>query len=163
MGILLIGHGQHGKDTAAGYFKELFGYKFESSSIAASRIFLFDILKEKYGYKDEMECFEDRINHRKEWHDLICEYNKDDKARLAKEILKDSHLYVGMRSDEECKECLKQGLFSWVIGIYDYRKPLEGTGSFDINIWERSDIIIPNSSTPEDLKERIRKLAHSLC
>jgi hypothetical protein len=44
-------------------------------------------LKVKYGYKTSEECFEDRVNHRSEWYDMICEYNLNDKAKLAKGIL----------------------------------------------------------------------------
>jgi len=156
--ILIIGHARHGKDTAAEIIQELYGYTFESSSVAASRIFLFDVLKEKYGYGTFQECFEDRVNRRKEWHDAICEYNKNDKARLAKDILAGSDMYVGMRSNAEVEECLRQGVFDLVIGIYDYRKPEEDKSSFDMNLWEKADIIIPNSQGLTELRARLKKL-----
>ena len=156
--LLIIGHARHGKDTVAQELKDLYGYTFESSSVVASRIFLYDTLKEKYGYTSPEQCFEDRANHRAEWHDLICEYNKDDKARLAKDILKNADIYVGMRSDEECEECLRQGVFDLVIGVFDPRKPLEPRDSFNINIWDRSDIIIPNHQGLAELRNRILKL-----
>lgn len=158
MNILIIGHGTHGKDTLAEMIQKETAFTFESSSEAASRIFLYDALKEKYGYTSPEECFKDRYNHRDEWHDLICEYNKDDKARLVKDILANSHMYVGMRSDEEVEECLKQGLFDYVIGVFDPRKPLEPTSSFSINMWEKSDFIIPNAGTLEDLKRKVGQL-----
>jgi len=153
--LLIIGHAQHGKDTAAGFLRDLYGYKFKGSSVAASEIFLYDKLKEKYGYTSPEQCFEDRVNHRSEWYDLICEYNKDDKAALAKVIMKDSNIYVGMRSNVECEECLRQGIFDLVIGIWNPRKNLEHKGSFDIDIWEKSDIIIPNSGSLADLGNRL--------
>ena len=81
--LLIVGHARHGKDTVAEYLRELFGYNFESSSQAASRIFLFDALKEKYGYESPEDCFEDRVNHRAEWHDLIVEYNKKDPDQVS--------------------------------------------------------------------------------
>lgn len=161
-GILIIGHARHGKDTAAELLKELYGFTFESSSVAAARIFLFDALKEKYGYKTFQECFEDRVNRRAEWHQAICEYNKDDKARLAKEILKNSNVYVGMRSNAEVEECVRQDIFDLVIGIYDPRKPEEDKSSFDINIWEKSDLIIPNAEGIIDLRCRLERLSDDL-
>lgn len=157
--LLIIGHARHGKDTVAEILNVEYGYNFESSSVAASRIFLYAALKNKYGYQSFDECFEDRLNHRPEWYDLICKYNLEDKARLAKDILKTSNIYVGMRSNVEVEECLKQGIFDLIIGVYDYRKSEEHKGSFDINIWEKSDLIIPNSGTLEDLKNRILKLS----
>lgn len=156
--ILIIGHARHGKDTVAEFLKELVGYTYESSSEAASRIFLYDALKDKYGYKNPQECFEDRVNHRQEWHDLIVEFNKDDKARLAKEILKNSNIYVGMRSNVEAEECFKQDLFYLVIGVYDPRKALEPETSFNIDIREASDVMIINDGTLEELKEKIKNL-----
>ena len=157
--FLLIGHAQHGKDTTAEIIQELYGYTFESSSIAAARIFLFDRLKDEFGYKTIEECYYDRVNHRKLWHDLICEFNKDDKAALAKEILKTSNMYVGMRSDAELNECKKQGLFDYIIGVYDYRKPDEHKGSFTLNFWEQCDFVISNSTDIAGLRRRVEKLA----
>lgn len=160
--ILILGHGEHGKDTVAEFIQKHTGMNFESSSMAAARIFLFDELKEKYGYKTFEECYEDRRNRRDEWHDRIAFYNKDDKARLAKEILKISSMYVGMRSDEECQECLSQGLFDYVIGVFDPRKPLEPKSSFKIDMFAVSDFIICNNSTLEVLENRTCVLTNAL-
>lgn len=158
MNILIIGHARHGKDTVAEMISGITGYKFESSSMAAARIFIFDYLKEKYNYKDFNECFEDRVNRRKEWHDLICDFNSDDKSSLAKEIMKESNIYVGMRSDSECDKCIQDKVFDMVIGVFDPRKPLESRDSFNIDIWRKSDIIIINSGTIDDLNNRVKMI-----
>jgi hypothetical protein len=155
--VLIIGHGDHGKDTAAEMLEALYGLTFKSSSEAAAEIFIYEALKEKYGYADFNECYLDRRNRRDEWHDLICEYNKDDKARLAKEILASSDMYVGMRSDEEVQECMGQKLFDHIIAIYDPRKPEEPPTSFDINIWAVSDAVIPNAEGLDELRIRLKK------
>jgi hypothetical protein len=160
--ILIIGNARHGKDTVAEYMKSFFGYEFKSSSLAASEIFIYNTLKDKYGYKTPVECFEDRVNHRSEWFDLICEFNKDDKARLAKEIMKSADIYVGMRSDEECQECLKQGVFDIVIGVFDPRKPLEDKSSFDIDLFMESHYLILNNGTLNELGSRVIQLENTL-
>jgi hypothetical protein len=72
--LLIIGHARHGKDSMAEILQENFGLKFKSSSEAAAEIFIYDVLKGKYSYKTPQECFKDRVNHRAEWHQLICEY-----------------------------------------------------------------------------------------
>ena len=95
--VLLLGNCRHGKDSMAEILNTEFGFKFLSSSQACADIFIYDALKDLYGYKTPEECFEDRVNHRPEWYQMICEYNKDDKARLAKDILKLNDCYVGMR------------------------------------------------------------------
>ena len=115
--ILIIGHARSGKDTVAEMIQENFGLNFKGSSVMAAEIFIFDELSKKYGYKTFEECFEDRVNHRAEWHDLICGYNKDDKSRLAKDIMKDNDMYVGMRDTKEAEKCIEDGVFDVIIGV----------------------------------------------
>ena len=155
MKIILLGHMRSGKDTTAEILQEMYGITYKSSSQAAAEIFIFDELKEKYGYKTFEECFEDRVNHRSEWYDLICEYNKDDKARLFKEITKDGSMYIGMRDNEELQAC--RPFIDLVIAVFDPRKPLEDDSSFNIDIYS-ADIIIPNSGTIEDLRRKLYNL-----
>lgn len=155
MKLLILGHARHGKDTVAEMLQDLYGITFKSSSMAAAEIFIYDALKDKYGYNTFEDCYNDRTNRRKEWHDLICDYNKDDKAMLAKAILKTNDCYVGMRSDAEINECKAQGLFDLIIGVYNPNKPLEPAESFDIDLWQQCDLVIPNSGTKDDLLKRI--------
>jgi len=157
---LLLGHAEHFKDGLAEILSEEFGITYSGSSYLAAKIFIYDLLKEKYGYKSFEECFEDRRNHRKEWHDLICEYNAEDKARLAKEILKQSQMYVGMRSPEEIAECKRQGLFDLIIGVFRPDYPLESKDSFGIDLWKECDLVIPNAGTIEEFRKKVIKLEH---
>jgi dephospho-CoA kinase len=160
--LLLVGSARHGKDSLAEILKENFGLSFISSSQACADIFIYDTLKEKYGYKTPEECFNDRVNHRQEWYELICEYNRDDKARLAKEILKYNNTYVGMRDSSEIKECLKQGLFDLVIWVdASKRLPREDTSSFNITEAD-ADIIIENNDSLEVFKEKALRLGKLL-
>jgi len=160
--LLIIGSARHGKDTFAELLNELFGLKFISSSQAAADIFIYDTLKEKYGYKTSVECFEDRVNHRAEWYDMICEYNKDDKAKLAKGILELSDCYVGMRDRGEISECINQGLFDLIIWVdASERLPLESADSFNIDK-SFADIIIENNGTFEEFKEKVSRLGKIL-
>lgn len=158
MKLLVIGHARHAKDTCAELFQDYFGLTFMSSSQAAADIFIYDKLKDKYGYKTPEECFEDRMNHRAEWYDLICEYNKDDKAKLAKEILKKTDAYVGMRDRAEIEECLKQKLFDLIIWVdASERLPLEPASSFNIDK-SCADIIIENNGTYQEFKAKVLRL-----
>ena len=153
--ICVIGNCRHGKDTLAELLNEQIGLTFKSSSQACSDIFIYDKLKEKYGYKTSEECFNDRVNHRDEWYDLICDYNKDDKARLAKQILQVNNCYVGMRDPHEISECLKQGVFDLVIWVdASKRLPKEPSSSFNIDI-NCADIIIDNNGSFDEFKEKV--------
>jgi len=157
--LLIIGHMRHGKDTVAEIIEEHTGMSFKSSSEMAAEIFIYNKLKDKYGYSSFIECFEDRMNHRAEWHDLIKNYNDPDKAKLAKEILKHNDMYVGMRSQVEIDKCIKDGVFDLIIGVYDPNKPLEPKDSFDIDLFASSDIIIPTGDL-KIVKEKVKKLCN---
>jgi hypothetical protein len=76
--LLVIGHGRHGKDTVCEMLRDDYGYTFESSSRFCSKLFIYNDLKDKYGYANEEECYADRHNHRAEWYDAICAYNVPD-------------------------------------------------------------------------------------
>jgi dephospho-CoA kinase len=156
--LLLIGNARHGKDTLAEMLSEKFGLKFTSSSQAASDIFIYEALKDKYGYNTPEECFEDRVNHRAEWYELICDYNSQDRARLAKGILEQSDCYVGMRDRDEIEECIKQKLFDLIIWVdASDRLPPEGKDSFNIDK-SCADIIIENNGTLEEFERKIERL-----
>lgn len=160
--LLIISHKRWGKDTLAEILNENFGLKFKSSSQSAADIFIYDELKDKYGYKTPEECFEDRMNHRPEWYRMICDYNKDDKAKLAKGILEHSDCYVGMRDREEIDECVKQGLFDLIIWVdASQRLPEEDKDSFNIDK-TYADIIIDNNGTLDDFKKRVIRLGKTL-
>lgn len=160
--LLIIGNARHGKDTLAELLNEMFGLKFISSSQAAADIFIYDMLKTKYGYNTSVECFEDRVNHRAEWYDMICEYNKNDKARLAKGILELADCYVGMRDRGEISECIRQGLFGLIIWVdASDRLPLEDADSFNIDK-SCADIIIENNGTFEQFKDKVSRLGKIL-
>jgi len=159
--LLVIGHMRHGKDTVAEMIEEITGMSFKSSSEMAAEIFIYDELKDKYGYSSFIECFEDRMNHRAEWHDLIKNYNYPDKAKLAKEILIHNDMYVGMRSQAEIDKCIEDSVFDMIIGVFDPDKPLEPKDSFDIDLFTSSDIIIPTGDL-EVVKKKVKKLCDYL-
>jgi dephospho-CoA kinase len=160
--MLVCSHARWGKDTFAEILKDEIGLKYISSSQAAADIFIYDVLKDKYGYKTPEECFEDRVNHRSEWYELICEYNKEDKAKLAKGILANSDAYVGMRDRDEIEECLKQNLFDLIVWIDSSKRlPEEDKSSFNIDK-SLADVIIDNNGDLEQFKERVIRFGKCL-
>ena len=162
MKILILGNGRHGKDTLAELFNKYFELTFMSSSQASADFFLYNQLKDKYGYTTSEECFEDRVNHREEWYQAICDYNKDNRARLAQDILSRTDCYVGMRDKEEFKECVKQKLFDIIIWVdASKRLPLEPGTSFNINMSD-ADIIVENNGTFEEFVEKSKRIGKAL-
>ena len=162
MKVLILGNARHGKDTLAELFNQYFGLTFMSSSQASADFFLYNQLKDKYGYTSSEECFEDRVNHREEWYQAICNYNKDNRARLAQDILSRSNCYVGMRDKEEFNECVKQKLFDIIIWVdASKRLPLEPGTSFNINMSD-ADIIVENNGTFEEFVEKSKRIGKAL-
>ena len=143
--ILIIGEGRHGKDSVAEILRDRFGLTFQSSSQACSDIFIFDTLKHIYGYKNSTECYDDRHNHRATWYNLIRQYNRTDETRLAREILKTSQVYVGMRSVIELEACIEQNIFDHIVWVdASKRLPPEGSESNTITVDYADDIILNN-------------------
>ena len=160
--LLILGSARHGKDTFAELLRDNFGLRFKSSSQAAADIFIFNELKGKYGYTTPEQCFEDRVNHRGEWHDMICEYNKEDRAKLAKGILEHADCYVGMRDRLEIEESMRQGLFDLIVWVdASKRLPLESSDSFNIDI-SCADVIIENNTTFEEFKTKVQRFGKIL-
>lgn len=162
--ILIIGHGKHGKDTIAEIMEELFGLKFNSSSKFALESFLFDILNEKYklNYKSKDEAFKDRNTSdekRMIWYNEICTYNKDDKTRLTKEILKENDMYVGLRDYEEFKESRK--LFKYVVWIEALERVKYSDPTVKIEK-EEANIIINNNGTLKELEEKVKNTFYTI-
>jgi hypothetical protein len=154
----IIGSARSGKDTMAELFKERFGLNYLSTSEAAAKIFIFDALKDKYGYINHVECFEDRHNHRAEWYDLFCEYNKYDKAKLCRSIMSISDCYVGMRNRQEIKQCIEEGLFDLVIWVDAAKRiEMESADSFNVDS-SCADIIVENNGDYKSFEEKVLRL-----
>jgi dephospho-CoA kinase len=159
MKICILGHCRHGKDTLAEILNERFGMTYISSSEAANRYFIYESLKDKYGYKSEEECFDDRVNHRDEWYSMICKYNQNDSARLSKNILENADCYVGMRDYDEFIG--SKNLFDYIIWVDASERLPKENGTFNIPKNE-ADIIIENNTTLEDFTKKSIKLGFLL-
>jgi hypothetical protein len=154
--ILIIGHSRHGKDTVAEILRDTVGLSFESSSLAACELFIFDTLKNTYGYINSDDCFNDRHNHRVEWHELIADFNKEDKTRLARYILSSSNTYVGMRATLEVQACIDAGLFNVIIWV-DANKRLPRESKDSNKVTEKfATYVIDNNGTEADLHRNTR-------
>ena len=156
--LLIVGHGRHGKDTVCELLSESHGFNFKSSSKFCSERFIFDNLKDMYGYANEADCYADRHNHRQEWYDAICAYNIPDSARLGREIFEEHDIYCGLRNKKEFHAMKNTGVFDYAIWVdrSDYLPP-ESKESMTLEIW-MSDFIIDNNGTLDDLRNNTNQL-----
>ena len=133
--LLIVGHGRHGKDTVCELL-ENYGYKFKSSSKFCSELFIFNDLKDKYCYKDEEECYNDRHNHRTEWFNMIHDYCKDDLAKLGRNLFANHDIYCGLRNKKEFFAMQNEEIFDYAIWVdrTDHLS-LEDPSSMSIEQW----------------------------
>lgn len=159
--IIIMGYGRHGKDTVAQILHDKYGLKFKSSSEFIGERAVWPLMKYSR-YMTFKECFEDRHNHRKLWHDAIKEYNKDDKAKLGKELFQEFDLYVGLRSKEELealKDWNKDIVTIWV--DRNLHCPREDENSCTVSHTDCT-FYLDNNHTLEELENQIDELAHFL-
>lgn len=149
---MVVGHARHGKDTVCEELTQ-HGWTFRPTTKLIGELVVYPILKSRYGYQNFGECFVDRVNHRREWFDLIAIYNYSDPARLAKLVYETSDIYCGIRRFEELKEVKKQVdcLTIWVEA--GKRQPKEGK-SCTIEK-SQADIILYNNGSRADLQKNI--------
>ena len=153
--LLIIGYARHGKDTVAGFLSKDYGYTYLSSSQFCSEHVIFPVLGPIYNYATPEDCFNDRINHRKEWFDLITGYNMPDRSKLGKDIFNVSDIYCGLRNYDEFISLKEQKVFDYSIWVdrSDHLPP-EATTSNTLSP-SLADIIIDNNGSLDDLKKNV--------
>lgn len=100
--FFIIGPGRHGKDTVGEILRDDFRLTFTSSSMFVAEKVCRPFMAAKGVEYDSLDdCYADRHNHRLDWYNAIKEYNREDRARLSKEIFSMYDLYVGIRNRGE--------------------------------------------------------------
>ena len=164
MKLMLVGHGRHGKDTVADYIYAFTGMTTQASSWAAAEIFLYEKLKDEFGYTSINECWEDRISSdemRARWFDEIKAYNTPHLTRLMRGIYSRYDIYTGIRNSDELIAGQQEDVISltiWVDAIE--RKPPEPKSSMTVTK-EMADIVIDNNGTEFELKKKVLRLCRS--
>jgi hypothetical protein len=161
--LLVIGYGRHGKDTAGELLRDMYGFRFTSSSTFCAERIVFPGLWPRYGYRDAAECYDDRHNHRAEWFQLIREFNRPDASALARAILEENDVYCGIRSSAELHACRNAGVFDHVIWIDASERgvPPEDASSCTVAPW-MADFVVDNGGDLAQLRFNLRQLMDRL-
>lgn len=156
MKLLVLGHARHGKDTTCDILHKLYGLTFVSSSFFVGERAVRPWLAERgITYCSMADCYDDRVNHRAAWFDAIALYNKDDPARLGRELFKQYDIYCGLRNVNEFVALKAEKAFDCCLWVDRSRHaPSELTTSFNIGL-SAADYIIDNNGTIEDLEVNI--------
>lgn len=150
---------RHGKDHLAERLRDELGLNFVSSSYFCCELFIYDKLKDAFGYRSIKECYADRHTdqNRKLWYDLICEFNKDDPARLSRAIFNKYDMYVGNRNILEVVAAQKEmDCFTIWVNAAERCEP-ESEDSCTVT-QEQADIVIYNNGTVEEFDRKITNL-----
>lgn len=164
--ILILGHKQHGKDSAAEIIAEYTRregnpYTFISSSEYCAENVVFPVLENKY--RTWQECFANKDADRPVWYESIKAYNTPDKTRLAREITAISDMYVGMRNHEELAACKEAGIFDHYIWIDAAgRKPPESITSCTVEYDPTYMHLILNDLGKKEFVSAVEAVARNL-
>lgn len=163
--VLVLGHGEHGKDEFAERLAERIGLQFVSSSQFACDRVIFPWFQEHLPgyYLIAEECFNDRRNWRACWHELICDYNREDKSRLAREIMEENDAYIGMRAADELKACVKEEVFTHIFWVdAEGRVPPEDQSSCSVQYDHETMCMVDNGGDLDQLQEEVELVAGML-
>lgn len=151
--LLILGKGRHGKDTVAEILRDEYGLSFMSSSLACAEKVVYPAIKDTHNYRSVEECFNDRHNHRELWAQLISAYNYADPSRLAREILSECDVYVGMRSQREFEAA--RHLFDHIIWVDASLRLPDAEDSTMLIKWEPSFYTIYNNYGIPELQSAV--------
>lgn len=155
--LLVIGYARHGKDTVGELLAKIYGFRFTSSSWFCAQ----EVLWDAWGcavYDSIEEMFEDRMNHRVLWMQMISAYNTPDKTKTARTMIERGFdMYVGMRRLDELMACREAEVFDHVIWVDRSKHMPPEIGSTDIHA-HHADHILDNNGDLGDLEEAILNL-----
>jgi hypothetical protein len=156
--LLVIGHGRHGKDTVCEMLRDEYDYNFISSSQFCADHFIYNDLKDKYGYTTAEECYADRHNRRAEWYDMISDYNFEDPGLLGSEIFKQYDIYCGLRNIREWRKMKADNTYDFCIWVdRSAHLPPEDASSMSLTK-DCADYVLDNNSSIDELHIKLKQL-----
>lgn len=156
MKLMVIGYARHGKDTVCDHLRNKYGLTFVSSSYFVAKRAVRPYL-EKIGisYDTLDACYADRVNHRDKWYDAICLYNKDNPAKLGRELYQEHDIYCGMRNIAEFNALKSEKVFDFAFWVdRGLRVEPEDKSSNTLSP-ELADFVIDNNGDLSHLKRNV--------
>lgn len=153
--LVILGYAGHGKDTVCEILREVYNFRFTSTSLFCAEHVVFPILRHTYGYKNYQECYADRINHRSEWFECIEDFNRKDFTTLGRLIFTHNDIYCGLRNIKElyALKASRECSYSIWVDRLEY-VCAENRNSCTINHY-MADFRLDNNGTLEDLKKNL--------
>ncbi len=123
--------------------RDRYGLRSCASSRFAAKVCVYAQLRDSHGYQSLEACYADRVHHRATWFELIRAYTAEDPARLAREILQEHDVYVGMRSSVEL--LASRAMFTHVVWVdASQRHPAEDRASCQLTAADADSVLDNN-------------------
>lgn len=159
MKILVLGHGDHGKNVVAQLLEEMYGLRSLSTSEAGMTA-VWPVLGEEYAsdcggdvVAARAACYADRKVRRMEWREIIAAFNAEDPARLVRSIVETHDVCVGLRHNVEFMAA--RALFDHILWVHRPGFPLDA--SLDITLSPTTMVPIINAGSLDLLRGQLRK------
>lgn len=149
--ILLIGHGEAGKDYAATFLSALTGLR----NAGATSWYLCGHMALRTG-KTQQEIYDTRRENRPALLALGRELRELDPGILLRQAFANGEIANGARDDDEIIAGRQTWLVDFVIWIENYRAKVDPQTSISSKL---ADAIIENNGTKEEFQERLTRLA----
>lgn len=160
--LMVMGYARSGKDTVCQILQDAYKLKFKSSSEFACERFIYPLLRDTEGYSTIEECFNDRVNKRALWFDLIEAYSEHEKTRLSKELFAEYDVYCGIRNRDEFLAARRAKLFDYAIWVdAGQRVDVESSESCTVSR-DDADFTLNNSGDLDSLKWQVGLLMHRI-
>jgi hypothetical protein len=153
MKLLITGHGECGKDTAAELLSEELGIKNGMSISKAMSV----QVAERLGVDPET-AYEQRRDNRILWMEVINGFRFSDPTKPLREAFRYGDIVSGARMKCEVDD-RTEGLFDFLIWVDRKSVPVDPTLEL---LTEDCDFVLNNNGTLEQLKEQVEKLAYKL-
>ena len=141
--ININGYARHGKDTVREMFQK-HGLRGSNTSMMYAKHIQENGLIKYYATPEE--CYEDRVNHRADWYNII--RSVDDDSYWVKKCLEENDIYTGHRDRGEFER--SKHLFDVTIWVDASRRGLSKEDSSSCNLdVQGHDFVIDNGLTLE--------------
>lgn len=124
-GILFVGWGRAGKDTAAEYVGRVTGLGYGGSTSWAGK----EHMAKVFGVHP-MVAWERRHDNRQRWKDELDKLRMNDQTVLIRRCLLDGPVFAGVRDKAELLAAREQGLLRLVVWVHRYGVPEDPTVTF---------------------------------
>lgn len=150
--VAIIGPARHGKDTVADMLAAMYGLRFANASRLAAMRVIMPATGNKY--KTLEECYNERINNRVLWRDLLAAFNNEDETAFGCEIFSVSDIYCGVRRKAEMRALQEEGVVQFTVWV-DAAERLNAEDETLELAAADADFVVKNNGTLEELTEKL--------